>query len=138
MQYSKHKKRKKKVLIKQIRSENKYNNQFDAFLIKIQAETFQFEVEFAVREFVFLVSKNFFSGFSDSSIDHTFQLSTVLMTKVLNFVNRSSTITVIFSSNFDLIPMLNQSQEVLPTINNIIYWSLYSIPGKQSRSCLFT
>jgi hypothetical protein len=75
MQHSRSRKRKKKVLIKQVRSKIKYNNQFNTYLIKIQIEVIQDVEEVVVSELIFPISKVFFGVFLEailnSSIDHT-------------------------------------------------------------------
>jgi hypothetical protein len=111
MQYTRNRKNKKKGLINQFCCKFKCNNQFDAILLKVRIETKEAEAMsvFECTDFLdFLIFLKIFLYFFVDSIGHGSQNMAVLMTKVLNFVNRSSTITVIFSINFNLIPMPTQ------------------------------
>jgi hypothetical protein len=117
MQYTRSRKKKKKGLINQFCCKFKFNNQFDAILLKIRTETYEAETEFILNfpKFFLLVVNPLImpesSHFDLIQKGRTEILSIQLMTKVFNFnffVNRSSTITITFSSYFNLISMLTQ------------------------------
>jgi hypothetical protein len=117
IQYTRSRKKKKKGLINQFCDKFKFNNQFDAMLFKIRTKTYEAEAEFILSFPKFFWSVDNPLIMPESLHSNLIQkgrteiLSIQLMTNVFNFnhfVNRSSTITVTFSSNFNLISMLTQ------------------------------